>query len=218
MYEEIIEKIGGIVNSLNNSIPTKYQTLLGLFLYVLFIVLYSFFIWKFYKFLAKKNIIELNLRQYNKSKNAGFEKLFVTVLDIVEYIIILPFIVLFWFTVFSIFLIILSESTSTVQILMITAAIIASTRITSYISEDLSKDIAKIFPFTVLAMFLLNPDFFGISGLFDKISQIPSVFEHILIFIVFIFGVELILRIFYILVELIYSKEEVQDKSEKSGQ
>ena len=70
--------------------------------------------------------------------------------------IILPFLFLFWFTVFSLFLLLLSESQNAEQILLISAAIIASTRISAYISEDLSKDLAKIFPFTVLALFVLN--------------------------------------------------------------
>ena len=54
-------------------------------------------------------------------------------------------------------------------------------------SEDLSKDLAKIFPFTVLALFLLKPNFLNVKNLFEKISQIPGLFNNIIIFILFIF-------------------------------
>ncbi len=201
--------LGGFSNFFNgiaNSLPENYQVLVGLSLYVLFIVLYAVFIWKFYKFISKRNIIELNFRKYNRATNPGLEKFYAVVLDTVEYIIILPFLVLFWFVVLALFLLVLSKSADTSQILLITAAIIASTRIAAYIHGDLSKDLAKIIPFTVLALFLLEPDFFNVNDFFDKIAQIPSLFENILIFIVFIFVVEFVLRAVYTIVEVIRSR------------
>ena len=114
--------------------------------------------------------------------------------------------------VLAAFLLILSKSPNVEEILMITAAIISATRITSYVSEDLSRDLAKIFPFTVLALFLLDSKYFVIKTFFQKIADVPKMFDHILIFLVFIFSVEIILRGLYVLVEFIYSqKEEVID-------
>src|SRR3989344_7653113 len=119
------------LDSIADFIPQEYQVLFNLLIYTIFIVLYSIFIWKFYKFLASKEIIHLNLKQYNHSNNPFLEKLFAVVLYTVEYLIILPFLVFFWFTIFSSFLMILSRSDNTFQILLISAAIIASTRITA---------------------------------------------------------------------------------------
>jgi len=204
----VFEIIMGFFQNLANSIPENQKLFVSLVLYTIFIVIYAIFIWKFYRFLAEREIIKLNLRQYNYSKNPGWEKFLATFLTTIEYVIILPFLVFFWFAVFSIFLLLLSKSQSAEQILLITAAIIASTRVTAYISENLSRDLAKIFPFTVLALFLLDPQFFNFSSLFNKVVQIPQLFSNILVFIVFIFGVELLLRIIYSISMFIYSREE----------
>jgi hypothetical protein len=157
--------------------------------------------------MAEKDIIKLNLRQYTASKHPELGKFFEVLLSIFEYVIILPFLVLFWFTVFAIFFLLLSKSQSAEQILLITAAIIASTRVTAYISESLSKDIAKIFPFTVMVLFLLDPEFFKLNTFFDKLIQIPELFDKILVFVIFIFAVELILRVIYSLAALIYAND-----------
>jgi len=204
----VFAEISGIFQGIVNSVPEEYRILVSLFLYTFFIAVYSVFIWKFYKFLASRDIIELNLSQYNSSKYAGLEKFFAVLLYTVEYMVILPFLVLFWFGIFSMFLLILSESQSAQQILLISAAIIASTRISAYISEDLSKDIAKIMPFTVLAMFILGNKFFDLENIFLKISQIPSLFSNILMFVVFIFLTEFVLRGAHSIIQLVYSSSE----------
>ena len=206
------EFIINIFNGFRNAIPTEYQLLFDLFLYTIFIAIYAIFIWKFYKFLASREIIQLNLKQYNHSNYPGMEKFFAVILFTVEYMIVVPFLVLFWFTILSLFLLILSKDSSAQQILLIAAAIIASTRITAYISEDLSKDLAKILPFTVLGLFILEPGFFNIESMFAKISQIPGLFSNIVIFIIFIFIVEFILRGLYSIVQLMRS-----DVSDEQG-
>lgn len=204
----VFESIVSFFEGLTNSVPEEYRILVSLFIYTFFIAVYSIFIWKFYKFMAKRDIIELNLSQYNSSKYPGLEKFFVVLLYTVEYMIILPFLVLFWFAIFSMFLLVLSESQSVQQILLISAAIIASTRISAYISEDLSKDLAKILPFTVLAMFILGNQFFNLENIFLKINQIPLLFNHVLMFIIFIFVTEFVLRGIHSILQLIYSSSE----------
>ena len=150
----------GFLQGITNIYSYNQNVLFSLIIYTFLILMYSIFIWKFYKFLASREIIQLNLTQYNYSKHPVLEKITATGLYTLEYLIILPFLVLFWFAILSIFLLILSQSQDTLQILLISAAIITSTRITSYISEELSKDIAKILPFIVLATFILGTNFF----------------------------------------------------------
>ncbi len=202
----IIEAISGFFEGLMNSVPEQYRILVSLFLYTIFIVIYAVFIWKFYRFVAEREIIKLNLSQYNFSKHPTLGKAFETIFNIIEYVIILPFIVFFWFSMFSIFLLVLSKSQEPYQILLISAAIIASIRVTSYINMNLSRDLAKIFPFTVLALFLIDPEFFNVNIVFDKIAQIPELFGNILVFIIFIFVIEFILRVVYSIAMFIYSR------------
>jgi predicted permease len=202
--DQIVDVLQGTLNVF----PEDQKVLFSLIVYTILILMYSVFIWKFYRFLASRDIIQLNLSQYNYSNHPVLEKFAAVGLYALEYLIILPFLVFFWFAILSIFLLVLSESQNTLQILLISAAIIASTRVTSYISEDLSKDLAKILPFTILAAFILGTSFFDPDLVITKISQIPSLFDDILTFVAFIFIIEFVFRLLYSIYQLVTSKNE----------
>lgn len=183
----------------SNSISEEQKIIFNIAVYTLLILIYCIIVWKFYGFLASRDIMQLNLNQYNYSEHPALEKAAAVILYIIEYFVILPFLIVFWFSIFSILLLVLSKSQNTLQILLISAAIIASIRITSYINEDLSKDIAKILPFTVLAQLILIYDLIDFNTILSKIIEIPNLFSNIIIFIIFIFVVEFIFRISYLI-------------------
>lgn len=189
----------GIIEAYKNftmSLPTGLQNFLNLFLLVLVIVIYSVFIWKFYRFIATKNIIKLNLSKYNKSEHPFFTKLLTAIFYFLEYIVILPFLIFFWFAVFTLFLIFLTENLELSNLLIISATIIAAIRMTSYYKEDLSKELAKLLPLTLLALSITKPDFFNIERILENFSELPMFFNHILIYLAFIITLEIVLRIF----------------------
>jgi len=131
-------------------------------------------------------------------------------------VIILPFLVFFWFAILAIFLILLSKEQTVQNILLISSAVVASVRMTSYYKEDLSRDLAKMFPFTILVVFLLSPNFFSLPQVISKFLQIPLLLQNILYYLVFIIGLEIILRFF----EMIFSigkTEEIEEESEKES-
>jgi len=158
------------------------------------IVLYSVFVFYFYRFLAKQNIIELNLNQYNQYENRSVVKFFAVIFYLIEYVIILPILTFFWFAVLSILILLLSKGLSISTILLISAALVAAVRITAYVSEDLSKDLAKMLPFTLMAIAITTAGFFDINALFSRITEIPALFSNILYYLSFIVAVELIMR------------------------
>ena len=182
-----LEKIVYYLESVINTVPADQRLFVSLVVYTLFIFLYALFVWKFYLFLASRDIIQLNLKQYNYSNHPGLEKFFAFLLYILEYLVILPFLVVFWFAIFSIFLLVLSESLDTQQILLASAAIIASTRLTAYVNEKLAEELAKILPLTMLIAFALNDTFFEVNAVLTKISTVPGLLEEIAIFLLFIF-------------------------------
>ena len=208
----------GFFQNIVNSIPEDQKIFVSLVIYTFLISIYSIFIWKFYTFLASREIIQLNLKQYNYSNHRILEKVYAIILFTLEYLIILPFLVVFWFAILSVFLLVLSESKNTEQILLISAAIITSTRITSYVNEDLSKEMAKILPFTVLAAFILGSSVINASDILTKISNIPSLFGNILIFLIFIFFIEFIFRCLYSIVELFRSDDEEEEDPEEESE
>ena len=180
-------------------LPTIFTSETNLFLTLAFfttvIVLYSIFIFYFYRFLAKKNIIELNLNQYNQYENPALVKVFAGIFYIVEYIILLPVLTFFWFSILSILTLLLAKGITVSTILLFSAALVASVRVTSFVSEDLAKDLAKMLPFTLLAIAITTFGFFDISLFFDRISQIPTLFSDIPYYLLFIVAIELIMRI-----------------------
>lgn len=159
------------------------------------IVLYSIFVFYFYRFLAKKNIIELNLSQYNQYSNPTLIKIFAAIFYIVEYIVLLPVLTFFWFSILSILTLLLAKGLEVSTILLISAALVTAVRVTSYTSEDLAKDLAKMLPFTLLAIAITTAGFFDISIFFDRIAEIPSLFSNIPYYLLFIVAIELIMRI-----------------------
>jgi len=203
IFDDIGKGLVDIYNVILQEIPTNLQVFLGLFLLVMLIVAYAIFIWKFYRFVSKKNILGLNLNKYNRSEHPFFTKLVAIMLYLLEYIIILPFIIFFWFSVFTLFLIFLTRDIPTGALLIISATIISAIRVTSYYSEDLSKDLAKMLPFTLLAVAITQFTTFEIQTILFKFSEIPSFISHILIYLGFIIGLETILRFFDFLLSLL---------------
>lgn len=194
-----------IYNQLISVIPEDYRILAGLTIFTLLIVAYLLFVWKFHKFLAKRDILDLNLAKYNTSKDPLKNKINAFLLYVLEYIVIVPVMVFFLFFVLAVFLLVLSKSNSVGQILLISAAVIAATRIISYIKEEVSQELAKMLPLTLLLIFVLEPDSFNLNLIFERIAQIPSLFENIIIFLVFIITIELIMRLVFFFIDLIYT-------------
>ena len=178
-----------------NFIPLWAAKALNLFLIALVLVLYSIAIWKFYRFIAKKNLIQLNLKQYNYSEHPLYSRTTAIALYTLEYIIILPFITIFWYIVFVIFMFLVTQGVGVNTILIISAAIIIAIRMTAYYKEDLSKDLAKMLPFTILGIALERGGITNFKNILSKVYQIPDFFKLILVYIIVIFVIEVILRV-----------------------
>ncbi|HLC86731.1 MAG TPA: hypothetical protein VJH65_00430 [Candidatus Nanoarchaeia archaeon] len=198
-------------NYLISSLPSFAQNLVQLFLLVLIILVFAIFIWKFHRFIANKNILELNLRQYSKAKHPILSGLLVSVLYFIEYILIMPFLIFFWFAVFTVFLIVLNEGIDISTILIISAAIIAVIRMTSYYSWDLSKELAKLLPLTMLAVAITRPGFFDFERIIINIAEIFNYIWPIFTYLMFIAIIEIILRFF----DFIFSLLGLQEEKEK---
>jgi len=149
----------------------------------------------------------LDLNQYNTSEHPFLEKTIATFFYIIEYFLILPFLIFIWFSIFTLFLIFLTDNLELGALLLISAAILAAIRMTAYYHEDLSKDLAKLFPFTLLAISILNPNFFSIERILNQFKEIPAFFNEIIIYLVFIIFLETILRF----VDFIFSFYRLDD-------
>ena len=104
------------------------------------------------------------------------------------------------------------------SLLIISVGIIWAIRMTSYIpgyGEDLAKELAKLLPFTLLAISILNPKFFVSERIFSHFSELPEFFGEIIIYSLFIIILEMILRFFDFIFSL-FELEEVPETQEKT--
>lgn len=191
-------------------LPPIVQDFINLFLISLIIVIYAILIWKFYRFISKRNLIELDLRQYNKLSHRGMAKTVSILLFTLEYLIILPFMVFFWFSMFTIFLIILTTGIELNTILQISATIIVAIRMTAYYKEDVSKEISKLLPYTLLAVSIIRGGIFSFDKILGQLFAIPNFFPKIFSYLFFIFVMEFLLRS----IETIFVTTGVNDVTE----
>ncbi|RLG16119.1 hypothetical protein DRN69_01670 [Candidatus Pacearchaeota archaeon] len=218
MVEEVMiafsNKLIEAYNSIISLLPLWAQNFINLFFIVLIIFAYALFIWKLYRFIATKNIFEFDLSKYNTSKNPLMTKLIAGALYLLEYIIILPFLIFFWFSIFTLFLIFLTQELPVNSLLIVSAVIVAAVRMAAYYREDLAKDLAKLIPFTLLAVSLLNPGFFDIERILSHFEQIPTLLNNIVHYLIFIIILEIILRSFDFIFSLFGLEEENKETEE----
>ncbi len=209
----ILEGVGEAYNALVANLPLWIQHFLGVFIPAILIVIYSLFIWKVHKFIAAKNIFKLDLSKYSKLEHATSTKLLAGVLYMLEYIIILPFIIFFWFAIFTIFLILFTENIEVGSLLLVSAVVISAIRIIAYIREDIAKEVAKLLPFALLAIAIVASRLFDVTKILNQLSQIPLFFSSIIIYLLFIVILESILRFFEFIFSLFELHEEIPNEA-----
>jgi hypothetical protein len=163
-------------------------------IYILGMAIYSIFVFKFYRYIATQDIFEFDLSRYGKSTFRLLRVCMHIVLYGVKYIGIFPIVVFFWFSIITVMLTFLARDQTFPDILLVSMAMVGAIRVSAYIMEDLSRDIAKILPFAVLGIFVINVSFFEISESLDVLKQTGDHREIIFYGLVFLMALEFILR------------------------
>ncbi len=200
-------------NELISILPEHFKIVPPLFFIATTIALYSIFIWFFYRLLARRDVLKIDLMKYNAYKHSGILKFFRLMAYILEFMIIAPIVIFFWFAVLSMFLIILAKEIEVGTVILICSGLISAIRITAYFKGDLSKDLAKMIPFTLLGVAILNPNFLDMSTSIDRISQIPLFFNNAIYYFMFIVGLETVLRLVYLPLIVISSKDKSDEEN-----
>ncbi len=208
---QIVLEILNAYNLVMGKFPPFLQTFITLFLWSLLLFGYGWVIWIFYRSVSKKNILGLDLNKYNKSEHPFFTKVLAGILYLIEYILILPVLIFVWFGVFTLMLIVLAEGIEVSTILIIAIIIIATIRMAAYYKEDLSRDIAKILPFTLLGVMITRPTFFtNFQTIIQNLTKIPLFLGEIGVYLGFIVTLEVILRFFDFIISLFGFDETVK--------
>lgn len=189
----IVEKISGFVDYIY-SLPLMYQNIFTVATYMILIFIYAIFISKVYRLISKKDIISLNLQQYNSFDHPSLNKLFAGILYFIEYIILLPFLILFWYILFALALILFSDIGSLDQVLLLSAAVVGSIRLLAYYNNEISAEVAKLVPFTILAITLLSHKIIDISKFREFMGNMQESIIFVGYVLLFIVCLEIILR------------------------
>ncbi len=175
----------------------------------------SLFIFKFYKSISKRNLISLNLYKYNTSDHPVESKVFAMLFYLIEYILFIPFLIMLWFAGFAVVLFLIAKDGQGAEyILLIAAALIGAIRLLAYIREELSADLAKLFPFVALSFLVLTPGEFNLDVIIDNLKTIPFLLSHIFSFMVVILFIEILMRVIYTFYEFWRSEEGATMKEE----
>ena len=220
VFQDIGLAIQANYTSLLSSLPSWAQQFINLFLLVLLVLIFSVFVWKFHKFISRKNIFNLNLNKYNTSKHPVISKFLAIILYFIEYIFILPIMIFFWLAIFSVFLILMADNIATKNLIIISSTVIVAIRFLSYMpgyGRNLAQEIAKLLPFNLMAFAMIKEDFFDFERILGQISEIPAFFSQITMYLLFVIGLEIVLRFFDFLLGLLGMKveEETKEKDEE---
>ena len=177
-----------------SQLPSIWRDIFTVIIFILLIVLYSVFVWKVYRAVARKDVLALNLQQYNSFEHPTLEKMSAAFLYFMEYIIVFPFLIFFWFAIFALVLLVFSDGLNVHQTLLLSAAVVGAIRVCAYYKEDLSREIAKLLPFTILGIMILTPGFLSIERAINSLNQVPEFLVSAGYYIAVIVGLEIILR------------------------
>lgn len=182
--------------SLESLLSGDISWLIPILYLVLSIAVYSVIIWHFYRFIARRDSFKISGGKYPKT--IGFLK----------YAFLFPFVAFIFFLGFSMLLLFLTRRLEVGMVLSTSFAIILAIRITAYYSEDLSKDVAKMLPFALLGIFLVDPSYFSFDATMANINSLPSYANTIVLFLICLIIVEWILRGALTIRYMIFPKKE----------
>jgi hypothetical protein len=183
---EITGKLTEFLSSI--SLDQAISTLQPLVLFVIGMIIYAVFIFKFYKFVGAKNVFKPISKDATKLRK---------VLHGLDYIFFYPIIAFFWFLVMSVLLTMLSQTVAIGNIFMAAMATIVTVRIVSYYSEELSREIAKLVPLALLGLMLLDISRLSVEAPLTAILQLPSSAPTLFYYFIFLVIVEFALRLVY---------------------
>jgi hypothetical protein len=180
---------------------------------VLEMAVYAVLIFNYYRFLARRDVVKLDFGKYKETGDRAITGF----LHLLKVMAVYPPILFIWFALLAVVISFLGKNQSTDGILLISMALISTVRVTAYYSEDLSKDLAKMLPFTLLGIFLVDQSYFDFQISWKLIKGIPANWHPLVYYFLFIFALELLLRLFWI-TKKVTDKKPKESGSEKARQ
>jgi hypothetical protein len=158
------------------------------------IILISFVIWLFSESVSKKDLIKLNLSQYNTYEHPTISKFFGFLFYFIEYMVIIPVFLILWYFALALSIFFSIQSISFNYVILVTASLIIAVRVLAYFRGDFAKDLSKVFPFITLSLFLLNPTDFTKIVLIDRVNEFIQLLPTFFLYFSMVFFIEVLFR------------------------
>ena len=202
----VVENLAALVSSF--SYDNLWVTIKPLISFILGIAIYAVFIFKFYRFVAKKDLFELDVEKYQPGWGGFMKHIGNAIGYSFKYFIVFPSFLFFWFLVLTILLVFLAKTNDIQTIMLISVSLIGAIRVTAYYDEDLSKDLAKMLPFALLGIFLVDMSYFSQVDSIALVLQLPVVWRTMVIYLIAIVLLEFILRVVTTITRKIFHRNE----------
>ena len=206
MVMDVSSFILGFIEKYRSLVSNNYGLRIATFIAILVII--CLFILEFYKSISKRNLISLNLRRYNTSTHPVFSKVAAMSLYLLEYIVIMPVLILLWFAAMAFVLLLVSSERAPADVLFIAVAFIGAIRVLAYYKAEIAREVAKLFPLTVLSLYILTPNSANLVNFFSNVRFLPDYFDAIISYMLVVLFIEIVLRVVYELYEFWLSEEE----------
>ena len=200
-----------ISNLVEDFIAESFPTLMA----IIAIAAYSGFVFMFYRLLARRDILNLDLSKYDQTMGGKIRAFFRTAAWLIQYALAIPILIGFWTVVMAGILTLLADGDDHARNALIATSVVGSVRILSYWTEELSRDVAKMLPFAVLGVFLVSSisvEFSEFEELVENRNQLAQSYINSLILLSIL---ETVLRIYHGLRELIGGQRRVNKKLKK---
>ena len=179
---------------------------------IIAIAAYSGFVFMFYRLLAKRDLLTLDLKRYEDSMTGRIRVFFRSLLFVAQYVLLIPILIGFWTVVMATILTLLSDISDHTRNAMIATSVVGAVRILAYWTEDLSRDVAKILPFAVLGVFLVGSTSVNFSEFEALFSNLPELADAYLNSLILLSILETVLRVGHVVKDLFGGERRVKKK------
>jgi uncharacterized membrane protein len=142
------------------------------------IAVYTVLVFTFYQNLSQRT------PYHSKPKPGAWGR----TIHFLENIFVFPMMSFGYFIVLALSLFLLAKTQSTGQILLLSMSVVVGVRVTAFVSDLASVDLAKLLPWSLFAVLLVDPGFLSLATTFGRVSETvqmaPVLFQYFVLFIV----------------------------------
>ncbi len=184
-----------ITPELNLNIADAYSALRPLALFAVGVTIYGFLVFHFYRFLARKEILKLDLSKHNQARRPLLRKIIAVFFNVVVSLVLFPLLIFFWFLVMAGLLFLMNSDRPIESIMLAAMGVVAAIRVSSYYNASLATDVAKILPLALLGIMLIDSSLIGLSESTEGIREAVIQWETVIYYLVGVVVLEFVLRI-----------------------